>query len=270
MSADVQAQPGCTESSNDPAAGRRYLYAIVANQGPLAGPIVGLAGAAVTLLPHGEIAAAISSVVVEHLEATAEQVLCHEQVIETLMAGRPTLPVRFGTVLSSPEQVLDSLQGRYSTLCSDLARLAGQVEIGLRVRWDRARLPQPEPAAVDSTLPPAVDAGTAGPGTQYILARLRAGAAQRSAELQARQIEAWCKAELGPLCRAMVTRVLATENLPVSAACLLPTAGVPALLAAAQAMQQDERAPAVEGLQFVCTGPWPPYNFVTPLAGNAS
>ena len=46
--------------------------------------------------------------------------------------------------------------------------------------------------------------------------------------------------------------------MPVSAAFLAPRTGMADLLAAA-AQMQSERA----DLDVVCTGPWPPYHFVT-------
>jgi hypothetical protein len=88
------------------------------------------------LLPYQGIAAAVSAVEVDRVRPEAEQLLRHEQVIEALMAQRSTLPVRFGTVLSSTAKVLETLAERYDNLLANLVRLAGQVEVGLRVLWD--------------------------------------------------------------------------------------------------------------------------------------
>ena len=47
--------------------------------------------------------------------------------------------------------------------------------------------------------------------------------------------------------------------MPVSAAFLTPRSDLAALLADAAAQMQNERP----DLDLVCTGPWPPYHFVT-------
>ena len=115
---------------------RLYLYAIVAGAASLESPLTGLADAAVTLLPYRDLAAAVSPVALEDVRPGPEQLTCHERVVEVLMAQRSTLPVRFGTVLSDADAVLATLAERYDTFAVDLMRLAGQVEVGLRVLWD--------------------------------------------------------------------------------------------------------------------------------------
>ncbi|PKO20372.1 MAG: hypothetical protein CVU38_20460 [Chloroflexi bacterium HGW-Chloroflexi-1] len=208
--------------------GRLYLYAIVAGDQPLARPLAGLADAPVTLLPYQQIAAAVSQVDLDGVK-----------------------PV--GTVLSSAEKVHETLAERYDTYLADLQRLGGQVEIGLRVVWDveAARPGQPDPQGFASF------PGSGGPGARYMLTRVQEAAAERLLKEQAQALAAWCRQRLGPLASDMVTRVLATDGLPVSAAFLVPREGVAALLAEAAQMQRESPE-----LAFVCTGPWPPYHFV--------
>jgi len=233
--------------------GRLYLYAIVAGDQPLARPLAGLADAPVTLLPYQQIAAAVSQVDLDGVKPEPEQLLRHEELVEALMAQRSTLPVRFGTVLSSAEKVHETLAERYDTYLADLQRLGGQVEIGLRVVWDveAARPGQPDPQGFASF------PGSGGPGARYMLTRVQEAAAERLLKEQAQALAAWCRQRLGPLASDMVTRVLATDGLPVSAAFLVPREGVAALLAEAAQMQRESPE-----LAFVCTGPWPPYHFV--------
>jgi len=232
---------------------RLYLYAIVAGGQPLAEPLAGLADAPVTLLPYQQIAAVVSQVDVDQVRPEPEQLLRHEQLVEALMAQRSTLPVRFGTVLSSAKRVREALAERYAAYLADLQRLAGQVEIGLRVVWDvaAARQGQPVPPSPEEPF------GSGGPGASYMLIRAREAAAERFLKEQAQTLATWCQQRLGPLASDMVTRVLATDGLPVSAAFLAPRGGEAALLAEAAQMQRENPK-----LAFVCTGPWPPYHFV--------
>ena len=232
---------------------RFYLYAIVAGAEPLAEPLAGLADAPVTLLPYQQIAAAVSPVDLDRVKPEPEQLLRHEQLVEALMAQRSTLPVRFGTVLSSAEKVRETLAEHYAAYLADLQRLDGQVEIGLRVVWDveAVRQSPPDPQGFASS------PGSGGPGARYMLTRVQEAAAERLLKKRAQTLADRCRQRLGPFASDMVTRVLATNGLPVSAAFLVPREGVAALLAEAAQMQRESTE-----LEFVCTGPWPPYHFV--------
>jgi hypothetical protein len=239
---------------------RLYLYAIVAGMHPLEAGLTGLADAAVTLLPYRDLGAAVSVVAAQGpltgsggVRPEPEQLLCHERVVEALMGQRSTLPVRFGTVLDA-EGMLATLAERYPVFAADLVRLAGQVEIGLRILWDpdAIRRSLPEPPA------PAINTGDERPGTRYLLARSREVVAERQLREAALALETWCLARLKPLASDSTTRLLTTAAMPVSAAFLTPRSDVAALLAAAAQMQNER-----PDLDLVCTGPWPPYHFVS-------
>ncbi len=232
---------------------RLYLYAIVTGAHPLEPALTGLADAAVTLLSYHDLAAAVSAVASEGVRPDPEQLLCHERVVEALMVQRSTLPVRFGTVLAA-DSLLAILAERYATFAADLVRLAGQVEIGMRILWDseaiRRSLPE-SPA-------PVANPGDERPGTRYLLARGREVAAERQLREAAQTLETWCLARLKPLANDSTTRLLTTAAMPVSAAFLTPRSDMAALLTAATQMQSER-----PDLDLVCTGPWPPYHFVT-------
>ena len=232
---------------------RLYLYAIVAGAHPLEPALAGLADAAVTLLPHRDLAAVVSPVPSGGVRPEPEALLCHERVVEALMAQRSTLPVRFGTVLDA-DSLLATLAERHATFAADLERLAGQVEIGVRVLWD--------PEAIRRSLPespaPAADSEDERPGTRYLRARAEEVAVERRLREEAQALETWCLARLVPFANDSIVHLLTTAAMPVSAAFLASRTGMADLLAAA-AQMQSERA----DLDLVCTGPWPPYHFVT-------
>lgn len=247
---------------------RLYLYAIVTGVHPLEAALTGLADAAVTLLPYRDLAAAVSAVAPEGpstgsggVRPEPEQLLCHERVVEALMDQRSTLPVRFGTVLDA-DNLLATLAERHATFAADLVRLAGQVEMGMRVLWDpeviRRNLPVPPPAGLPELPVPAANTSDERPGTRYLLARSREVAAERQLREAAQALEAWCLARLRPLASDSTTRLLTTAAMPVSAAFLTPRSAIATLLAAATQMQRER-----PDLDLVCTGPWPPYHFVT-------
>lgn len=258
---------------SDKVRNRRYVYAIVAGVEPPAVPLAGLFDEPVMLLSFQDISAIVSAVDVAALEPESAQLLRHEEVVETLMAGRSTLPVRFGAVFSNEEQVIATLASRYPGLKADLERLNGHVEIGLRILWDEQQVGRtlsapPTPAwAENSPLPLSgrqrtpegrdVAAGDNGPGKAYLLTRLQATNVERQLRQQAERLERRCRERLEPLAMEMTSRLLITKGTPVSAALLVSRAGLDALLAELNQFQAEN-----QDLTMLCTGPWPPYNFI--------
>jgi hypothetical protein len=233
---------------------RLYLYAIVAGTHPLESALTGLADAAVTLLPFRDLAGVVSPVALESVQPDPAQLLCHERVVEELMVDRSTLPVRFGTVLSDADAVCAALAECYDTFMADLIRLDGRVEVGLRILWDAE--------VVRCSLSPSQPAISAPederPGTRYMRARAAEIAVEHRLQDEAQVLKTWCLARLGPFACDTSARLLTTAAMPVSAVLLTSRRDMAALLAAAADLQRER-----PDLDIVCTGPWPPYHFVT-------
>jgi hypothetical protein len=178
----------------------------------------------------------------------ASLVLQHEHVIEAIMAEVPLLPMRFGTVLAGDNPIRAVLAERYITFTGDLTRLAGCVEMGLRVLWSG-------PPAV-----PAVEPVTAGlsPGAKYLRQRLAVDQQQRIARSHGQALAETLDRTLRPLVADARTSILQTERMLLSAAYLVPRGRVAEFVAGVEALR-GQHAP----LAFLCTGPWPPYNFVS-------
>jgi hypothetical protein len=190
----------------------------------------------------------------------------HEHVIERIMAQRPVLPVRFGTVLAGDERVREVLAKRAPTMRADLDHVSGCVELGLRVLWDPPAMPPVSEsagaagaagAAVQETgawEPQALQA----PGTRYLLRRAAAVQARRNVQQRAQQLAG----ELSQaLClKAVDTRqtVLQTERMLLNAAFLVRQAETSEFFAAVEGLRASHRQ-----LAFLCSGPWPPYHFVS-------
>jgi Gas vesicle synthesis protein GvpL/GvpF len=143
-------------------------------------------------------------------------------------------------------------------LVADLARLGDKVEFGLSVLWDPPR-PQGEEQPSGSR----VAREAQGPGARYLHARLAAHrrevAVRERAGALARELD---RALSGHALERRCT-VLPTPRLVVRAAYLLAPGHVPAF--------QDtfaELRRAHPDLHLLLSGPWPPYNFVTPPEGG--
>lgn len=235
---------------------RVYLYAIVDSDAVLAQPLAGMAGTPLSLLPVQHIAAVIGPVAAEQLKDTTTAALLHEQVIETLMASRRVLPVRFGTIFSSVAALTTALAARSAALHADLERLDGLVEIGVRVLWDSAA------RRADAIPSPPPDTAMNGPGLQYMRARMTEVATERRLRQAAEALAATWVSYLTPHVVALSTQVLVTAEIPVSIACLVKGTDVDRI-----AEVIAEFAYQTTDIRAVCTGPWPPYHFVSDAQG---
>jgi hypothetical protein len=204
------------------------LYAITDNPGPPLPEVaplkaVPIEGLAVVCAPASE------------LEASAETLWRHEEVVEALMADRDLLPVRYGTRLEDEAAVTRAVEGRRDELAAALDRVRGAVELSVRVVATRAR--QDHPAAVEASS-----------GAEYLQQRARAEARH------ARTARALHE-PLSALARASVEGRPRPPELFRAAYLVERDAVEP--FAAEVALLQDVNS----GLSILCTGPWPPYSF---------
>jgi len=161
-------------------------------------------------------------------------ILAHAAVVEELAgANEALLPARFSRGYPSDDALGEAIAEREPRISRALDRVRGCVEIGLRV-FDDA---------------PAADRRAEGSGRAYMQSRLEE---VRRAEQTAAELHD----ALAAAARESVSRVLATPQLLLSAAYLVPRSGVEPFQRAVGGAERDRPS-----LTFVCTGPWPPYSF---------
>jgi len=157
----------------------------------------------------------------------------HERVIESLMADRAVLPMRFGTRLAGDDALRETLADRQQEFLAALDRVRGRVELGIRAM---------QPAAVADA--PARDAAT---GREYLDGKLRA----------ARRLDREADAVHEPLAALAAASTRHAARGPdelLRASYLVDTDDVGRFRAAVERLQQDD-----PGVGILCTGPWPPY-----------
>ncbi|MBI5590045.1 MAG: GvpL/GvpF family gas vesicle protein [Deltaproteobacteria bacterium] len=115
----------------------KYLYCIICgNEGRSFGPIgIGGRGDVVSTIGYQDISAVISSTPMNHYVINQENMLSHEQVIETVMKDYTVLPVRFCTIASSAEELRTMLRRRHSELKGLLKDMDNKFEMGLKAMW---------------------------------------------------------------------------------------------------------------------------------------
>ena len=242
-----------------------YLYAITDQPKPpmpvIPATIIGMVEGGPGSLPivslgYQEIAAVIGRLDTPELPATEANLWRHETVVETLMASRAVLPVRFGTVLADEAAVRSFLVAQYDVLLAGLQRVRGRVELGLRVLWNDAGADRLQ--GDHSKLVPSVGQRSAGiSGREYMFGRLETERRTQASRQRAEALAAALHAPLALLAEESVQQLLPTPAVLLKSAYMVERDRV-----AAFRQETEALSGAYPSLRFVCTGPWPAYNFV--------
>jgi Gas vesicle synthesis protein GvpL/GvpF len=114
----------------------QYLYAIVPGKGSRIYGDFGLNHSRVYTISDGRLAAVVSNVPNGKIRAERQHLAAHQEVLKRLMAESAVLPVSFGVVAEGPQALRRVLAENRETLREQLDRVAGKVEMGLRIMWD--------------------------------------------------------------------------------------------------------------------------------------
>lgn len=124
-----------------PAGTACYVYGIVPSDTELPEGLegVGPPPGGVTLVPaegvHG-IAAIVSELPENRPLGTRDDLLAHEKVLDSVALHNPTLPMRFGAVLSDPEAVVEELlAAHHEHFAEVLADLEGHAQFTVKARY---------------------------------------------------------------------------------------------------------------------------------------
>jgi hypothetical protein len=189
----------------------------------------------------------------EWLERNAR---AHEDVLEAVAAVTAVVPLRFGTIYRSVDQVERMLAEREEELAATIERVRGHVELGVKAWLDPDRL--------ERTIAGREEPAAGGAGAAYLQRRQHEQEAAR--ELSARRGEL---AEEAHRClSALAADAVANRPQPRE----LTGRSEDMLLNGAYLVREgDDRLRAeVErlatehadlGVEYELTGPWPPHNF---------
>ncbi len=254
-----EADQRTTEQKTSKAANRgKYVYCIMRTSDQLKfGPIgIGVEPADVITVNFKDLAAVVADVPMGVLDPTRENVLAHQRVNETVMKDHTVLPMSFGTVFKTADDIVELLRSAYDAFGDVLHKMQNKFELGLRVLWDRDLVIK-EIEAEDEGLRRLKGEIASARGSTYF-ARVQYGRAVDSA-LQQRS-ERYV-AEIFEALRDVA--VASRTNKPIGDKMILNAAF---LVSRDKEQGFDARVKEIgaryDKLNFKFTGPWPPYNFV--------
>jgi hypothetical protein len=125
-----------TTPESRPPAGGKYLYAIAALAEDRVYEVAGISGAAVHSVTIGPVAAVVSDCAQQKLRPERAHLSAHKEVLKRLMLDSTVLPMAFGIIADDLQAVKRMLTLNQKAFLEQLERVAGKVEMGLRVNWD--------------------------------------------------------------------------------------------------------------------------------------
>jgi len=119
-----------------------YVYGVIDSRAGLTFGKSSIGGVSedVSTVHYGDIAAVVSRTPVFIFDPTRDNALAHEHVIETVMKSHTIVPMAFGTVFRTAEDIKEVLKSIYPSLKDVLRQMTGKLEFGLKVTWDRDRI----------------------------------------------------------------------------------------------------------------------------------
>jgi hypothetical protein len=120
----------------------KYLYGIIEEPQFKKFEITGLEGSAVYTLNFRDLAAVVSDSGLTEIDPTRKNVLAHTLVQDDLLKKYTFIPMGFGMVAASEASVLSLLEKNYAGLTSEIKRLAGKIEVEVKIFWDDKALAQ--------------------------------------------------------------------------------------------------------------------------------
>jgi Gas vesicle synthesis protein GvpL/GvpF len=240
--------------------GGRYVYGIIgARQAVTFGKMgIGGGGEMVYTVTYNDIAAVVSKTDVYIFDPTRENALAHEHVIETVMKAYTIIPMSFGTVFRTEDDIREVLKSIYVSLKDVLQQMAGKLEFGLKVNWERDQVIE-ELKRDDEEIHRFNQEITRKHLQSTYLARMQLGRMIDKAlvERSARYVR-----EIYDSLRHVC--VASRDNKPIGEKMIMNAAF---LIDRDREVEFDEAVNRIarsfgDRLNFKYTGPWPPYNFV--------
>jgi len=236
----------------------KYVYCIIEASDPLQfGPVgIGTDPSDVYTVHFKNLAAVVSDAPLEVLDSTRENVLAHERVNETVMRDHTVIPMSFGTVFKTREDIIELLRSAAEAFGDVLNKMQNKLEFGLKVLWDRDQAVR-EVEADDEDISRLKKEISGQKGPTYF-ARMQYGRLVDAA-LHARS-ERYVAAVLDELRDVSVASRI---NKPIGDKMIMNAAF---LITRDHELAFDSRVKSIasrfDKLTFKYTGPWPPYNFV--------
>ena len=236
----------------------RYVYCIIKSADPLAFGALGIGSepAHVQTVNYRDLAAVVSNTSLVVQDPTRDNVLAHQRVNETVMQRHTVIPMSFGTVFKTDDDIIELLRSAYEAFTDVLNKMEDKFEFGLKVLWDRDQIIR-EIEEEDEDIRRLKGEISSQKGSTYF-ARMQYG---RLVDSLLQERSETLVSEIFSALGAV--SVASRANKPIGDKMILNAAFlVPRELESGFDAKVKEIDARYANLIFKYTGPWPPYNFV--------
>ena len=232
-----------------------YIYGIIDSNDRIDESIRGLNGILVSNIPFKDISIVVSNFNDDIKNITKTQVLEHEDVLEGLMTKFTVLPVRFRTLYNKEKDALGMLEHFYADFKENLDKLRNKAEFGIKVIWpgDKIR----EEIVRDHDRDYEISAGSDSQGKLFIGQAYKKYKIDKEIDLKADISIANLDHFFSRFASEKRLEKLKSKNLLLNAFYLVERGKQRNFK---EAFDTLRKAPG--DLQYLFSGPWPPYNFV--------
>jgi hypothetical protein len=238
----------------------KYVYCIIRTETPRNFGAIGIGGRGdgVHTVHFKEFAAVVSNCPLIIFDPTRENALAHEHVNEVVMKDFTVLPMSFGTVFRTENDIREFLKGTYEALVEVLDKMEGKIEFGLKVNWDKDTVIR-ELEQENDEIQRLKDEISANQTTSTYFSRMQLGRVVESA------LQAKADSFVTEIYESLRDAAIASRsNKPIGDKMIMNAAF---LVEREKTRAFDEKIGEIakkyeNKLSFLYTGPWPPYNFV--------
>jgi hypothetical protein len=114
----------------------KYLYAVAEGVDGRIYSNFGIEGGLVYTISNGQVSAVVSDVPNQNIRPERRYLATHQEVLKRLMEEQTILPISFGIIADGSKAIKKILSSNQEAFLGQLRRVAGKVEMGLRVTWD--------------------------------------------------------------------------------------------------------------------------------------
>jgi hypothetical protein len=241
----------------------KLIYAILRNLTDstatvsLVNQTTGIAGTQLYLVSNQNIAALVSDFNTGTNSWTKENVLEFGKIIEHFSEKINLLPVRFGTAVESDEVISKLLLNHYEAFESNLKKVKNKSEFGIKVLWDYGKIKnemmnKPEVTGVKSGDYFSKNTAT----TNYLFEKIKKNKLEDAILKYVDDFIETMNHRLKPIPYEAKFKKMVSDSIMLDAVFLIQAKQRPQFKEIVVSL--GEQFP---DLQFLITGPWPPYSF---------
>lgn len=240
----------------------KYIYCIIGtkherNFGPIG---IGSRGDEVLTIGYDELSMVVSSHPMTKFVVNRENMLAHERVIEEVMKEFDSvLPIRFGTIASSADEIRNLLDRRYREFKNALRDMDHKVELGIKGIWKNMEIIFKEIVEENKEIKKAKEKIQNDVGKKNIHTKMEVGKMVEQALVKKKEKET--ESIVDVLRRTSVDHKLnrtVTDEMFMNAAFLIDKGREKEF----DNMMDELSREYKDRVKFMYAGPLPPYNFV--------